>query len=270
MGAPDLRIGTSGWNYPSGRGTWNGIFYPPSRGRAEGLRRAVVLRRALQHGRGELDVLRPAAGRGQRAWAERTPSGFEFSVKLYQKFTHPKMFKERVHERACRPAAAAAATPARRARAAQPVGPRRVPARHRSAGVDAASSARCSRSFRRASRTAPASRDYLAWLLERVRGLPRRRRAAAQQLERRPRRHAVAAERVRRGVGADRRAEVPLLDPAELPAERARASTTCGCTAGTRSSGGSTTELGGSLQLPLLRRRAAGVRRDRRTPRGRW
>ena len=23
-----LRIGTSGWNYPSGTGTWNGIFYP--------------------------------------------------------------------------------------------------------------------------------------------------------------------------------------------------------------------------------------------------
>ena len=31
-----------------------------------------------------------------RAWAERTPRGFEFSVKLYQKFTHPRMFEERV------------------------------------------------------------------------------------------------------------------------------------------------------------------------------
>jgi uncharacterized protein YecE (DUF72 family) len=27
-------------------------------------------------------------------WARRTPSGFEFSVKLYQKFTHPRTFKE--------------------------------------------------------------------------------------------------------------------------------------------------------------------------------
>ena len=44
---------------------------------------------------------------------------------------------------------------------------------------------------------------------------------------------ARAAQRVRRRVGADRRAEVPVLDPAELPAERAAASTTCGCTAGT-------------------------------------
>jgi uncharacterized protein YecE (DUF72 family) len=31
-----------------------------------------------------------------RAWAARTPSTFEFSVKLYQKFTHPRMFKERL------------------------------------------------------------------------------------------------------------------------------------------------------------------------------
>ena len=31
-----------------------------------------------------------------RKWAERTPSSFEFSVKLYQKFTHPRMFKERL------------------------------------------------------------------------------------------------------------------------------------------------------------------------------
>jgi uncharacterized protein YecE (DUF72 family) len=31
-----------------------------------------------------------------RGWAERTPRGFEFAVKLYQKFTHPRMFKTRV------------------------------------------------------------------------------------------------------------------------------------------------------------------------------
>ena len=27
-----IRIGTSGWHYPGGDGTWDGIFYPP-RGR---------------------------------------------------------------------------------------------------------------------------------------------------------------------------------------------------------------------------------------------
>jgi uncharacterized protein YecE (DUF72 family) len=31
-----------------------------------------------------------------RQWAERTPPDFEFSIKLYQKFTHPKMYEERV------------------------------------------------------------------------------------------------------------------------------------------------------------------------------
>jgi uncharacterized protein YecE (DUF72 family) len=31
-----------------------------------------------------------------RAWASRTPANFEFSIKLYQKFTHPRMFKERL------------------------------------------------------------------------------------------------------------------------------------------------------------------------------
>jgi uncharacterized protein YecE (DUF72 family) len=31
-----------------------------------------------------------------RGWADRTPHGFEFSLKLYQKFTHPKMFEERL------------------------------------------------------------------------------------------------------------------------------------------------------------------------------
>ena len=29
----NIRIGTSGWSYPSGQGSWNGLFYPP-RGRA--------------------------------------------------------------------------------------------------------------------------------------------------------------------------------------------------------------------------------------------
>src|SRR5262249_14449881 len=31
-----------------------------------------------------------------RGWAERTPGDFEFAVKLYQKFTHPRLFGERV------------------------------------------------------------------------------------------------------------------------------------------------------------------------------
>ena len=36
MAIAPVRIGTSGWNYPKGQGTWNGVFYPPARGRPPG------------------------------------------------------------------------------------------------------------------------------------------------------------------------------------------------------------------------------------------
>jgi uncharacterized protein YecE (DUF72 family) len=90
----NLRIGTSGWNYPSGSGTWNGIFYPVGTARPGGF---DELRYYSEH----FDTVevnttfygqpRPEITRG---WAERTPDGFEFSVKLYQKFTHPRMFEQ--------------------------------------------------------------------------------------------------------------------------------------------------------------------------------
>ena len=69
-----LRIGTSGWNYPSGRGTWNGMFYPPPEDRDAGLRRAALLRRAVQHRRGEQHLLWPAPrGRGPGLGARGRP-----------------------------------------------------------------------------------------------------------------------------------------------------------------------------------------------------
>jgi uncharacterized protein YecE (DUF72 family) len=93
---PGLRIGTSGWNYPTGRGTWNGIFYPPARGRPKGFDELAFYANHFNtvevnstfYGQPRPDVC--------RGWAERTPAGFEFSVKLYQKFTHPRMYKTRV------------------------------------------------------------------------------------------------------------------------------------------------------------------------------
>jgi uncharacterized protein YecE (DUF72 family) len=94
MGSADLRIGTSGWNYPSGRGTWNGMFYPPSRGRAKGFDELSFYAEHFN----TVEVNSTFYGQPRpevtRAWAARTPPGFEFSVKLYQKFTHPKMFKQ--------------------------------------------------------------------------------------------------------------------------------------------------------------------------------
>jgi uncharacterized protein YecE (DUF72 family) len=92
----NLRIGTSGWNYPKGRGTWNGVFYPPSRGRPKGFDELSFY--AEHFNTVEVNSTfygqpRPEVTRG---WAARTPSDFDFSVKLYQKFTHPRLFRERV------------------------------------------------------------------------------------------------------------------------------------------------------------------------------
>ncbi|MGH9140476.1 MAG: DUF72 domain-containing protein [Vicinamibacterales bacterium] len=91
-----MRIGTSGWNYPSGKGTWNGVFYPPSRGRAKGFDELSYYAEHFDsvevnstfYGQPRADVT--------QGWAARTPARFEFSIKLYQKFTHPRMFKERM------------------------------------------------------------------------------------------------------------------------------------------------------------------------------
>src|SRR5947208_3672898 len=92
----NLRIGTSGWNYPSGKGTWNGIFYPRRRGRPKDFDELAFYAEHFNtvevnstfYGQPRADVC--------RAWADRTPRDFEFAVKLYQKFTHPRMFGDRV------------------------------------------------------------------------------------------------------------------------------------------------------------------------------
>ena len=89
-----IRVGTSGWHYPTGGGTWNGIFYPARRPRgfdelsfyAEHFNTVEV--NATFYGQPRADVC--------RRWAERTPPAFDFSLKLYQKFTHPKMYRERM------------------------------------------------------------------------------------------------------------------------------------------------------------------------------
>jgi len=92
-----LRIGTSGWNYPSGPGTWNGLFYPKTRSKKAGTAGFDELRFYAEHfNTVEVNSTFYGSPRAEvtRTWADRTPPGFEFSLKLYQKFTHPKMFKE--------------------------------------------------------------------------------------------------------------------------------------------------------------------------------
>jgi uncharacterized protein YecE (DUF72 family) len=90
-----LRVGTSGWNYPTGKGTWNGIFYPFPEDRQRGFdelafyaeRFNVVEVNSTFYGQPRAPV---ALG-----WARRTPASFEFTVKLFQKFTHPGMTSDK-------------------------------------------------------------------------------------------------------------------------------------------------------------------------------
>jgi uncharacterized protein YecE (DUF72 family) len=87
-----IRIGTAGWSYASGEGRWSGIFYPPGK--------SVDQLEFYAHFFDTVEVnstfyreLDPAVAHG---WAAKTPGNFRFAVKLFQKFTHPKMFEEAV------------------------------------------------------------------------------------------------------------------------------------------------------------------------------
>jgi uncharacterized protein YecE (DUF72 family) len=90
-----LRIGTSGWNYPAGRGTWNGLFYPDPRDRPAGfdeLRYYAERFNTVEVNSTFYGQPRASASLG---WVKRTPPGFEFAVKLYQKFTHPTLVRDK-------------------------------------------------------------------------------------------------------------------------------------------------------------------------------
>jgi uncharacterized protein YecE (DUF72 family) len=90
----NLRIGTSGWNYPAGEGTWNGLFYPTA---AKGRRQRGARPKfdELVYYAEHFDTVevnttfygQPKAAVA-RTWADRTPAGFEFSLKLIRTLTH--------------------------------------------------------------------------------------------------------------------------------------------------------------------------------------
>jgi uncharacterized protein YecE (DUF72 family) len=85
-----VRVGTSGWSYPSGKGTWNGIFYPPGkRGTFDDL---AFYAEHFDTVEVNSSFYRVPAVKTANDWVRRTPAGFEFSLKLFQKFTHPEMF----------------------------------------------------------------------------------------------------------------------------------------------------------------------------------
>jgi uncharacterized protein YecE (DUF72 family) len=86
-----LRIGTSGWNYPTGKGTWNGIFYPLPADRERGFDELRFYSERFNTVEVNSTFYGQPRANATLKWARRTPQGFEFAVKMFQKFTHPNM-----------------------------------------------------------------------------------------------------------------------------------------------------------------------------------
>jgi len=90
-----IRVGTSGWSYPSGKGTWKGVFYPASPRRSTSGRGFDELAYYAEH----FDTVevnstfyRVQSPETAVSWSRRTPAGFLFAIKLFQKFTHPELY----------------------------------------------------------------------------------------------------------------------------------------------------------------------------------
>jgi uncharacterized protein YecE (DUF72 family) len=84
-----LYIGTSGWSYPGGEGTWKGYFYP--RGKIDELGYYSQFFNTVEVNSSFYSPPDPERVRG---WARKVPDGFLFTAKLWQKFTHPDMFQQ--------------------------------------------------------------------------------------------------------------------------------------------------------------------------------
>ena len=91
-----IRIGTAGWSYPSGPGAWTGIVYPARKGRPKDFDELRAYAEHFDTVEVNSTFYRIPTIDVTRSWVERTPSGFEFSVKLFQKLTHPRMFLDRL------------------------------------------------------------------------------------------------------------------------------------------------------------------------------
>jgi uncharacterized protein YecE (DUF72 family) len=90
-----IRIGTAGWSYTSGPGKWAGVFYP------KGTRDPLEFyARFFETVEVNSTFYRPIDAQMAESWARKAPDAFKFSIKLFQKFTHPKMYKDATGEAA--------------------------------------------------------------------------------------------------------------------------------------------------------------------------
>lgn len=90
-----LYIGTSGWSYPKGEGTWTGYFYPTGK-----INELEYYSRFFNTVEINSSFYRPPNPGYIYNWMRRVPEDFLFTVKLWQKFTHPKMYQEATGEKA--------------------------------------------------------------------------------------------------------------------------------------------------------------------------
>jgi len=90
VASPRLFIGTSGWSYPKGEGAWNGTFYPPKLADKDKLAFYAQYFNTVEI---NSSFYRPPNQYAARAWASKVPGDFRFTFKLWQKFTHPRMFE---------------------------------------------------------------------------------------------------------------------------------------------------------------------------------
>jgi uncharacterized protein YecE (DUF72 family) len=96
----EVRIGTSGWSYPSGPGTWNGIFYPARRSGSRGAGELAYYAEHFDTVEVNSSFYRLPSPAVTKKWAIQTPPRFDFCLKLFQKFTHPGMYLKGAEYRA--------------------------------------------------------------------------------------------------------------------------------------------------------------------------
>jgi uncharacterized protein YecE (DUF72 family) len=86
-----IYVGTAGWSYAQGDGKWDGLFYPRELADRDKLAYYAERFNAVEV---NSSFYRPLNPHVVRSWVQKTPPDFRFCAKLYQKFTHPKMFEE--------------------------------------------------------------------------------------------------------------------------------------------------------------------------------
>ena len=88
LSAKDIKIGTSGYSYaglpPKG---WFGVFYPDKK--HKGFDELKYYSQIFNTCEINNTFYRPPSPAITKAWSNKTPDDFSFSIKLWQKFTQP-------------------------------------------------------------------------------------------------------------------------------------------------------------------------------------